>query len=320
MSHRAEIQWIKNEVTLKDESKPLSPEDCVTAWKVSLMFYNCLEVTERKIVENYRHIFKGISVLSNYNKILKYLSSLSPIAVCSYSDYELAVCCQQHSECWNCMITEEAGYLLRNTCCLNVRDASPVLMVVVLGEESAGRGGAAWCERGVCEQLCHYCVWTLPRLAFCWGCLSPCTVAVPCVPTVWWRETWDTWCCPANQVGISMCALAAPWSCDEIQMVSRLCCRDEGESLYFWCNSTPQQRASMNRLPVLLCSVQYWVWDLADQGSQDTPEEFAPLASPGCAIFKCIVGSCFLAAALSGRAMQVSALERGVVPSASKWV
>lgn len=145
-------------------------------------------------------------------------------------------------------------------------------------------------------------------------------VAVPCVPTVWWRETWDTWCCPANQVGISMCALAAPWSCDEIQMVSRLCCRDEGESLYFWCNSTPQQRASMNRLPVLLCSVQYWVWDLADQGSQDTPEEFAPLASPGCAIFKCIVGSCFLAAALSGRAMQVSALERGVVPSASKWV
>lgn len=189
MSHWAEIQWIKNEVTLKDESKPLSPEDCVTAWKVSLMFYTCLEVTERKIVENYRHIFKGISVLSNYNKILKYLSSLSPIAVCLYSDYELAVCCQQHSERWNCMITEEAGYLLRNTCCLNVRDASRVLMVVVLGEESAGRGGAAWCERGVCEQLCHYCVWTLPRLAFCWGCLSPCTGGCAMCPHG--LVTWD---------------------------------------------------------------------------------------------------------------------------------
>lgn len=46
----------------------------------------------------------------------------------------------------------------------------------------------------------------------------------------------------------------------------------------------------VNELPVLFDSVQYWAWDLVDQGSWDTPEELFPLSKPVCAIFKYAAG------------------------------
>lgn len=92
------------------------------------MFYNCLEVTGRKILENYRHIFKGISVLSNCNKVLKYRISHPchpSLCVRNWIMNWLSAASSTVSAD-TVLVTEEAGYLPREMCCLNVAEMLPV--------------------------------------------------------------------------------------------------------------------------------------------------------------------------------------------------
>lgn len=68
----------------------------------------------------------------------------------------------------------------------------------------------------------------------------------------------------------------------------------------------------IKELPVLFHSVRYRAQELSDQGSQDAPAELFPLTKPGCSIFKCLLVSCLMLAAVPGCGVCVSALKEAL--------